>query len=72
MPEAARRANVSATSIRRSLANAGISLVEINAKAKAVDESDLEVFLETRKHVGYTGTGRPRGAKNKIQPTTTA
>lgn len=65
MPEAAKRANVSPTSIRRALANAGVPLVEINAKAKAVEESDLQAFMERRASSGYAGTGRPPGAKNK-------
>ena len=65
MPEAARRSGVSPTSIRRALANAGVPLVEINAKAKAVEEADLAAFIAKRAENGYAGFGRPRGAKNK-------
>ena len=70
MPEAARRAGVSPTSIRRALMNAGVALVEINAKAKAVEETDLQAFMESRAKIGYPGghRGRPRGAKNKPTP----
>lgn len=65
MPEAARRAGVTPTSIKRALANASVPLIRINAKAIAVEDSDLEAFMACRQRQGYLGKGRPRGAKNK-------
>ena len=68
MPEAARRAGVTPTSIRRALANADVPLTQINAKAIAVEASDLDAFMARRQSEGYAGKGRPRGAKNKPKP----
>ncbi len=50
--------------VRRALQGAGVAFVEINPKAFAVEEADLEAFLAKRPE-GYTGRGRPPGAKNK-------
>jgi hypothetical protein len=65
MPEAGKRAGVSAASILRSLRNAEVPLVAINGKAFAVEETDLQSFLTKR---GDYKFGRPPGAKNKPKP----
>lgn len=61
MPEAGKRLGVSADSARRSLVNAGVPLVRINARALAVEEKDLEAFQAKR--ATYRGMGRPRKAR---------
>lgn len=58
MPDAGRRLGVAPDSARRALVNAAVPLVRINARAWAVDESDLQVFINRR--AGYKGRGRPR------------
>jgi hypothetical protein len=59
MPDAAKRIGVSSgNTARRALQNAGVPLVEINKRAMAVEESDLEAFIEAR--AGYSGFGRPK------------
>ena len=63
MPEAGRRAGMTADGVRRSLMNAGISLTRINEKAIAVDEAELAAFVKNRGE--SPGRGRPLGAKNK-------
>ena len=63
MPEAARRAGASRSSIKRTLENGGVPIVQINGKAHAVEEGDLAVFLASRPE-GYR-KGRPAGSKNK-------
>lgn len=63
MPEAGRRLGLSSRSAKRALREAGITLHHINARALAVEESDLEALIAKRQ--GYTGRGRPPGAKNK-------
>ncbi len=65
MPEAGRRLGVSGDSAKRSLENAGVPLVRINAKAWAVEEKDLESFSKGRS--GYAGRGRPSGSKNRLK-----
>lgn len=55
---------VSFRSAKRALKNANVPLVAINERALAVEETDLDAFLATRPD-GYTGRGRPPGAKNK-------
>ncbi len=58
MPEAARRLGYTTTnSALRALQNGGVPLVRINARAWAVEETDLQEFMSQRE--GYTGTGRP-------------
>lgn len=64
MPEAARRAGVSRSSIKRSLENEGFTLVQINERAFAVEEADLAAYIEKRGR--NPGAGRPPGAKNKM------
>ena len=63
MPEAGRRAGMTPDGVRRSLMNAGVNLIRINAKAIAVDEADLAAFVEKRGE--SPGRGRPQGAKNR-------
>ena len=58
IPEAGRRLGVSTDSARRALLNAGVELVQINDRALAVEETDLEEFAKTRE--SYGGRGRPR------------
>ena len=65
MPEAAKRAGMTPSGIRVALMNAGVSLTRINAKAIAVDETDLAAFVESRGE--SPGRGRPQGAKNKAK-----
>ncbi len=63
MPEAAQRAGMTPDGIRRALMNAGVSLTRINAKAIAVEETDLANFVRLR---GVSpGRGRPPGVKNR-------
>ncbi len=58
MPEAGRRLGVSSDSARRALANAGVQMLRVNARAWAVSEKDLKTFMESR--ADYAGRGRPR------------
>lgn len=62
MSEAARRAGVTTDGIRRALQNAGVPLVEVTARAYAVEETDLQAFLDSR---GKLTPGRPRKVKSK-------
>ena len=62
MSEAARRMGLSnATSARRSLQNAGVRLEAIHARAFAVEESDLEAYIQKRAAMGGFTPGRPEG-----------
>jgi hypothetical protein len=47
--------------LRRSLVNAGVPLVRINAKALAVEETDLAAHLARRPNYTF---GRPRKVKS--------
>ncbi len=58
MPEAAQRAGMTRSSIKRGLVNVGVPVVQINQKAFAVEETDLAAFIEKRGH--SPGPGRPR------------
>ncbi len=59
MPEAGKRIGLSGRSAKRALRDAGITLHAINARALAVEESDLNAFIASR--AGYSGRGRPKG-----------
>jgi hypothetical protein len=64
MPEAARRAGFTTTNtVQRALRNAGVALVQINSRALAVEEADLNRFMEERSRAGYSGRGRPTKTK---------
>jgi len=58
MPEAGRRLGMTGNNARRALANAGVPLVKINERAFAVEEKDLETFMQAR--ATYRGRGRPK------------
>lgn len=45
--------------------DSGVNLIRINAKALAVEETDLEEFIKKRGQ--SPGRGRPPGAKNKAK-----
>lgn len=57
MTEAGRRLGVTSNSARRALQNADVPLTIISARSYAVDETDLQAFIDKR--VGYK-FGRPR------------
>jgi hypothetical protein len=62
MPEAAKRSGMTSDGVRRSLTNAGVPLVRINAKAWAVEETDLAAHLARRPNYTF---GRPRKASSE-------
>lgn len=60
MPEAARRLGVHPDAAKRTLVNAGVALVQINAKAYAVEEAAVARLIAEREARGIRGRGRPR------------
>lgn len=67
MPDAGKELGISPTNAKRTLESAGIALVQINGKAWAVEEKDLQAFKSVfRKRMkGYSGRGRPKEPKNE-------
>lgn len=63
MSEAGKRAGYTAAAIRRLLQSEGVTLVPITARAFAVEESELEAFVD-RKGTN-PGPGRPRKEASK-------
>lgn len=57
MTDAAKRAGTTSAGILRSLQRAQVPLVKIGARTLAVEESDLEAYLQSR---GEMRPGRPR------------
>ncbi len=66
MPEAAKRINdrlgmrLNAKSVKRTLRSASLTLVPINKRALAIEDSDIEAFILSREKAEYSGRGRPR------------
>jgi hypothetical protein len=64
MPAVAIKMGISFRSAKRALKNADVPLVVINARALAVEDTELASFLAKRP-ANYSGRGRPQGARNK-------